>query len=171
MTAILMETLPYSMPGIDARFMTPETVNHLPEDPRAWVPRPGGGEFLPCMFDTCSGTMANVYRYTKAGGIGRHLHSSPVYAYTLEGSWGYYEHDWTAKKGTFVFEAPGEVHTLVVHEAPMTAFFVWMGGMQALDENDNVIAATNVHTLITACNKHYCEVGLGPDYIKQFVRG
>src|SRR6185369_8111951 len=29
MTAILMESLPYSMPGIDARFMTPETVNHL----------------------------------------------------------------------------------------------------------------------------------------------
>jgi 2,4'-dihydroxyacetophenone dioxygenase len=171
MTTLTSDRPLYAMPGIAHEFMTPELISHAPKDPRAWVPRPGGGEFLPCMFDTVTGAMANLFRYTAPGTIGRHLHASPVYAYTIEGQWRYREHNWVAKPGTFVFEAPGEVHTLIVDKAPMLGFFVWMGGYQLCDENDNIIGASNVHTLITACDKHYREVGLGPDYIRQFVRG
>jgi len=171
MTAIAMDRPLYAMAGINHEFMTPELIADLPEDERAWVPRPGGGEFLPYMFDTLTGAMANLFRYRKPGVIGRHLHGSPVYAYTIAGKWSYEEHDWVAKPGTFVFEAPGEVHTMKVDEAPMMSFFVWMGGYQLLDDKDNVIGANNVHSLITACDKHYREVGLGPDYIRQFIRG
>lgn len=171
MTVATTERPRFAMPGINPEYMTPELVNHLPEDPRAWVPRPGGGEFLPCMFDTLNGVIANLNRYRQPGRIGRHLHGSPVYAYTIEGQWRYEEHDWIAKPGTFIFETPGEVHTLVVDEAPMLAFFVWMGGYQVMDDNDNIVGAQNVLTMLDACDKHYRAVGLGPDYVRKFIRG
>jgi quercetin dioxygenase-like cupin family protein len=37
-----------------------------------------------------------------------------VHAFTLRGEWHYLEHDWIAKTGDYVFEPPGETHTLVV---------------------------------------------------------
>src|SRR5256885_1149081 len=54
-----------------------------------------------------------------AGGRGpptRHYHPQQVFAYTISGKWGYLEHDWVATAGDFVYEAPGEAHTLVAHE-------------------------------------------------------
>jgi hypothetical protein len=160
----------YAMPGVNHEYMAPELVNDLPEDPRAWVPRPGGGEFLPRLFDTLTGVIVNLNRYRKPGVLGRHLHGSPVYAYTIEGTWRYKEHDWVAKPGSFVFETPGEVHTLVVDEATMVGFFVWMGGYQIYDEHDNIIGAQNVLSLIDVCDQHYRECGLGADYVRQFIR-
>lgn len=168
--ALTLDRPAFAMPGVNHQYMVPELVNDLPDDPRAWVPRPGGGEFLPRLFDTVSGVIVNLNRYRKPGVLGRHLHGSPVYAYTIEGSWYYKEHDWVAKPGSFVFETPGEVHTLVVDEATMVGFFVWMGGYQIYDENDNMIGVQNVLSLLDACDKHYRECGLGPDYVKQFIR-
>jgi outer membrane protease len=34
----------------------------------------------------------------------------------LKGKWKYLEHDWVAEAGSYVFEPPGEIHTLVVPE-------------------------------------------------------
>ena len=48
--------------------------------------------------------------------LSRHCHPSPVYGYVIKGSWRYIEHDWIAREGMFVFEPPGEVHTLVVDD-------------------------------------------------------
>ena len=36
-----------------------------------------------------------------------------MFALTLSGKWGYLEHEWTATAGDFIFETPGESHTLV----------------------------------------------------------
>jgi hypothetical protein len=48
------------------------------------------------------------------------------FAYTISGKWGYLEHDWTATAGDFVYETPGESHTLVAyeHEEPMRTLFI-----------------------------------------------
>ncbi len=168
--SIMIDRPAFAMPGVSHEYMTPELVHDLPEDPRAWVPRPGGGEFLPRMFDTLTGVIVNLNRYRRPGMLGRHLHGSAVYAYTLEGSWRYAEHDWVAKPGSFVFESPGETHTLIVEQATMVGFFVWMGGYQIVDENDKIVKVENVLSLIDACDKHYRECGLGPDYVRQFIR-
>ena len=58
--------------------------------------------------------------------MNRHYHPHEVFAYTLSGKWGYLEHEWTATRGDFVYETPGEGHTLVAfdHPEPMRAFFI-----------------------------------------------
>jgi 2,4'-dihydroxyacetophenone dioxygenase len=45
----------------------------------------------------------------------RHYHPRQIFAYTISGTWGYLEHDWVAT-GDWVYEAPGEAHTLVAYE-------------------------------------------------------
>ncbi|MFF4274122.1 hypothetical protein [Streptomyces sp. NPDC001536] len=59
-----------------------------------------------------------------------------MFAYTISGKWGYPERPWTARAGDFVYEAPGEGHTLVAYESdePMKAFFIVKGPLIWLDE-------------------------------------
>ena len=65
--------------------------------------------------------VAEVERQSKlsvrrAGVLSRHLHPNPVHGFVLKGKWFYREHDWVATEGSYVFEPPGEIHTLVVDE-------------------------------------------------------
>lgn len=54
--------------------------------------------------------------YAKAAGlVNPHYHPHEVFAYTISGKWGYLEHAWTATAGDFVYETPGEGHTLVAY--------------------------------------------------------
>ncbi len=61
--------------------------------------------------------------------VNRHYHPKPIWAYTISGKWAYLEHEWTATAGDFIFETPGESHTLVSYEHPdpMRVFFVRLG--------------------------------------------
>src|SRR4029453_19127647 len=69
---------------------------------------------------------ADILMSKSAGLVNRHYHPHHIFAYTISGKWGYLEHDWTATKGDFVYETPGESHTLVCYETeePMKVFFV-----------------------------------------------
>ena len=71
------------------------------------------------------------------GLVNRHYHPQQVFAYTISGKWGYLEHDWVATAGDFVYEAPGEAHTLVAYESdePMKVHFNVTGPLIWLDEN------------------------------------
>jgi quercetin dioxygenase-like cupin family protein len=40
-----------------------------------------------------------------------------VVGYVIRGRWKYLEHDWVAEEGSFVYEPPGEIHTLTKREA------------------------------------------------------
>ena len=46
--------------------------------------------------------------------LSRHRHPQAVHGFVLKGRWRYLEHDWEATEGSYVFEPPGEVHTLTV---------------------------------------------------------
>jgi len=97
-----------------------------------------------------------------------------VHALTLKGSWGYKEHDWNAKSGTYVFEPPGETHTLIVDEdcdEMITLFHVTGSLLYVSEENaDEVIGFDDVFTKLEKAKKWYAECGLGGDYVQQFVR-
>lgn len=73
------------------------------DDERLWVPRGDNVESLPLLFSVAQGSWVNITRARGDGIISRHRHSSPVTGYTLAGAWGYLEHDWTARTGTFVY--------------------------------------------------------------------
>ena len=58
-----------------------------------------------------------------------------VIGYVIKGRWKYLEHDWIAEEGSFVYEPPGEIHTLTVPAdcAEMITFFNISGAMIYLD--------------------------------------
>jgi 2,4'-dihydroxyacetophenone dioxygenase len=90
----------------------------------------------------------------------------------LAGQWHYLEHDWTATEGSYAFEPPGEVHTLVVDEGvdEMITWFHVTGGLIYVDPDGHPIGYEDVHTRLDATRRHYEAVGLGADYVDQYVR-
>jgi hypothetical protein len=90
----------------------------------------------------------------------------------MKGKWHYFEHDWIAEEGAFVFEPPGEVHTLNVPEDcdEMITFFNISGCMVYLDKENKQIGYEDVFTKIDMSRAYYDKVGLGADYVDQFIR-
>lgn len=97
---------------------------------------------------------------------------TPFYVLWITGSWKYLEHDWTATPGSYVFEPPGEVHTLVVPDGvdEMITMFHVSGSLLYCDENGKVVDAEDVFTKLDKAKEHYEKVGLGADYVKRFMR-
>ena len=80
-----------------------------------------------------------------------------------------------AHEGSFVYEPPGEIHTLVVDEAAggateMITFFNIAGAMVYVDEAGQTTGYEDVFTKIEMCRRHYVDCGLGKAYVDQFVR-
>ncbi len=153
--------------------MQPEIVSRaIPDDERVWVPQAADVWFRPLMFNTVSGGWFNLLRVRRSGVLSRHRHPMAVYGYVLKGSWHYLEHDWIAEEGGFVYEPPGEVHTLVVDDGveEMITMFNVNGAMIYVDENGETVGYEDVFTKMEMCRKHYEAVGLGADYVDQFVR-
>jgi 2,4'-dihydroxyacetophenone dioxygenase len=144
----------------------------IPDDERVWVPQAENVWFRPLMLNTVEGGWANLLRVKRAGVLSRHRHPAPVHGYVLAGSWRYLEHDWVARAGSYVYEPPGEVHTLVVDPGVpeiITLFHV-SGAMIYVDEQGRPTGFEDVHTKIAMCRAHYRRVGLGDDYVAQFIR-
>lgn len=151
----------------------PEIVaNAIPADEREWVPQAPDVWFRPLMLNTVSGGWCNLLRVRKSGVLSRHRHPMVVVGYVIKGSWFYREHDWVAKAGDFVYEPPGEIHTLEVPAdcEEMITFFNISGAMIYLDEHGHQIGYEDVFSKIDMCRKHYASNGLGADFIDRFVR-
>jgi quercetin dioxygenase-like cupin family protein len=144
----------------------------MPDDERVWVPQMKDVWFRPLLLNTVQGQWCNLLRVRKAGVLTKHLHPAPVHGYVIKGRWYYLEHDWVAETGSYVFEPPGEIHTLTVPEdcEEMITFFNISGCMIYLDENNKQIGMEDVFTKIDMCRRHYEAVGLGADYVDQFIR-
>ncbi len=52
----------------------------------------------------------------------------------------------------------------------MITFFNITGCMVYMDEGNRQVGYEDVFTKIDMCRKHYTEVGLGADYVDQFIR-
>jgi quercetin dioxygenase-like cupin family protein len=151
----------------------PEIVAHaIPDDERVWVPQAPDVWFRPLLLNTVSGGWCNLLRVRKSGVLSRHRHPMIVVGYVLKGRWFYREHDWVANTGDFVYEPPGEIHTLEVPADcdEMITFFNISGAMIYLDEEGRQIGYEDVFSKIDLCRKHYRECGLGEGYVDQFVR-
>ena len=90
--------------------------NAIPEDDRLWVPQAENVWLRPLCLNRSQGYWTNLLKVTKAGVLSRHRHPQPVHGWVLKGRWHYLEHDWMAEEGSYVYEPPGETHTLVVPE-------------------------------------------------------
>jgi 2,4'-dihydroxyacetophenone dioxygenase len=141
------------------------------KDERLWVPLAEGVRSRPLQFNVTQGQYTHLLRVTTAGVVARHRHSGAVHAYVLKGCWHYLEHDWTAEEGGYIFEPPGETHTLVVPEgcAEMVTLFQVNGSLIYVDPDGSPTGYDDVFTRLEATRAHYIAEGLG-NYIEQLVR-
>ena len=144
----------------------------IPTDERLWVPQAEGVWFRPLWLNTVTGQWVNLLRVRRSGVLSRHRHPAPVHGYVIRGSWRYLEHDWIATEGAYVFEPPGEVHTLVTDDdcEEMITLFHITGALIYMDEAGQTCGFDDVHTKIELCRQHFSSVGLGAEYVENFVR-
>jgi quercetin dioxygenase-like cupin family protein len=163
---------PYRLP--QPAEMARDLVVHpaIPEDDRIWVPQAPNVWFRPLCLSVSQGYWVNLLKVTRAGVLSRHRHTNPVHGFVLKGRWHYLEHDWIAEEGGYVYEPPGETHTLVVPEdvSEMITQFQVNGIMLYVDPDGHAVGYEDVFTKIAMCRKHYESVGLGADYVDRFIR-
>ena len=144
----------------------------IPSDERIWVPQAENVWFRPLCLNRSQGYWMNLLRVRKSGVLSRHRHPQAVHGLVLKGRWHYLEHDWVATEGAYVYEAPGETHTLVVDEdvPEMITFFQVNGAMIYVDPDGRVQAYEDVFSKIDMCRAHFAKVGLGDGFVDQFIR-
>jgi quercetin dioxygenase-like cupin family protein len=164
--------IPYRHP--QPKEAVPELVvpHAIPQDERLWVPQQENVWFRPLCLAVTGGYWINLLRVRKSGVLSRHRHPQPVHGFVLKGSWHYLEHDWTASEGSYVYEAPGETHTLVVEaDVPeMITLFKVNGAMIYIDPDGEVLGYEDVFTKIDLCRRHFTAAGLGENFVEQFIR-
>src|SRR6478609_3153799 len=80
----------------------------------------------------CVGTIVRTRLLTPAA-VQRH--AGGLHAWVFKGRWHYLEHDWVAEEGSYIFEPPGETHTLVVPDGctEMITLFQVTGSLMYVD--------------------------------------
>jgi len=164
--------IPYQLPM--PQNALPEIVipSAIPEDNKLWVKQAENVYFRPLCLNASQGYWMNLLKVTKSGVLSRHRHPNAVHGFVLKGRWHYLEHDWEAKEGSYVYEPPGETHTLVVPEdvEEMITFFQVNGIMSYVDPWGKLLGYEDVFTKIDLCRKHFINIGLGENYVDQFIR-
>lgn len=163
---------PYQLPFPKDALQEIVVPDAIPTDERLWVPQAPNVDFRPLCLNRSHGYWMNLLRVRKAGVLSRHRHPQPVHGWVLKGRWHYLEHDWMAEPGSYVYEPPGETHTLVVPEGveEMITYFQVNGVMVYVDPWGKTMGYEDVFTKIDMCRAHYKTVGLGEDFVDRFIR-
>ena len=160
--------------GAQPEDMRPDLVvpDVWPADDRLWVPLSDGVWSRPLHFNVTAGQYTHVMRVTRQGIIARHrplrmcANTGPVWR------WHYLEHDWVATEGSYVYETPGETHTLVVdpHVEEMITLFQVNGAMIYCDPDGNCTGYDDVFTRLEGTRRHYESAGVDPGYLDTLIR-
>ena len=144
----------------------------LTDNSNLWAPVGEDTWSRPLHLNTSLGYYVHILRVKKSGILQRHRHSGPVHAYVIKGEWYYPEHDWVAKPGSYIFEPPGETHTLTVTDGceEMITLFTVFGALIYVDQDGVATGYDDVFTSIQRYRDHFEDVGLGADHVKQFMR-
>ena len=166
------DRVPYAKPqpwGMAPDMVVPDV---LTDDERLWAPIAPGIWSRPLHLNASGGFYVHLLKVKRSGLLQRHRHSGMVHAYVIRGKWLYLEHDWVAHEGSYVFEPPGETHTLVVPDdcQDMVTMFTVHGALMYVDTQGNATGYDDVFTRIEKYRAHFENVGLGADYVKNFMR-
>jgi quercetin dioxygenase-like cupin family protein len=164
--------MPYQHPNPPEALKDIVVNNAIPVDEKVWVPQAENVWFRPLCLNVGQGYWTNLLRVRRSGVLSCHRHPQAVHGFVLKGRWRYLEHDWIAEEGSYVFEPPGETHTLYVPEdvQEMITYFQVNGVMYYTDPYGKNTGYEDVFTKIDMCRKHYISVGLGSDYVNRFIR-
>ena len=165
------DVVPYQRPQPFG--MIPEifSAGALALDEGLWIPQAEGVWFRPLVFGVSGGYYVNLLRVRATGVLSRHRHSGAVHAFTLRGSWRYLEHNWMARAGDYVFEPPGETHTLVVLPGEeMVALFHVTGGYTYVDPMGAATGYEDVFTKLDRARQHAHAAGVDRAEIEALIR-
>ena len=121
---------------------------HVALDEVPWVPNPAyPGTWMRLMqADLDAGISVMAGRLPPGLEVGTHRHTGAVHMFTLSGAWGYREHDYVNRAGSYLYEPPGSVHTLYVpaDNAELTeTLTVIYGQTEYFGDDGEVAAVTN----------------------------
>lgn len=142
------------------------------DDPRHYLPLGEGVGSKPLWISLATNAWCDILRAENAGLLQRHYHPQEVFGFCLSGKWRYLEHDWVATPGSFIYEAPGESHTLVVEESgeTMKTLFQVNGPLIWLDDDGEPSGVYDAFAYVELLRAHYDEVGIGADYVDTLIR-
>ena len=125
----------------------------------------------PIRLNVSGGFYVHLLRVRRSGVLQRHRHSGQVHAYVMKGSWYYLEHDWVAHENSYVFEPPGETHTLVVPDecTEMVTMFTVSGALKYVDPQATA-SATTTCSPDRQVPGPFREGRARPDHVKTFIR-
>ncbi|MCF2527778.1 2,4'-dihydroxyacetophenone dioxygenase family protein [Yinghuangia soli] len=108
--------------------------------------------------DLAEGTYVMAGRLPAGLEVGTHRHLGAVHMFTLSGAWGYREHGYVNRAGSYLYEPPGSTHTLFVpadNTETTETLTIVHGVTEYLDAEGNVIgvsdAAANLRGYYESC--------------------
>jgi len=126
-----------------------------------WVPFGDNAAIKHLAFDVRHNIYSNILWMKGPSVIGTHKHRGTVVMMCLEGSARYLEYGWVATPGSFIYETPGEAHTLVTDHPEGTKLFGWMqGANEFYDENGDFVMTADVWWFMNHYETHCRENGL-----------
>lgn len=130
------------------QFQLSERIIHTEDLP--WVPFDDGTcHFKPLRFDLNTGTWIYLFKIQSNRTLSRHRHTGgAVIGYNIQGTWRYEGREWAAKPGTFIFEPPGDIHTLITGEDEVITLFILGGTLQYFDERNQIIGQDDIFTVL-----------------------
>ena len=160
------------LPNVGEDLVVPSILDPYSIDERLWVPQSPDVWFRPILLSVSQGYFVNLLRVRKSGILSRHRHAGPVHATVLKGRWHYLEHPWWAEEGGYAYEPPGDIHTLEVPAdvKEMITLFHVTGAYIYVDVDGNTVGVEDVFSKLEKAREHYKAVGLGEEFVDQFIR-
>ncbi|MET3846474.1 MULTISPECIES: 2,4'-dihydroxyacetophenone dioxygenase family protein [unclassified Paenibacillus] len=113
--------------------------------------------FKPLRFDLATGTWIYLFKIKSNQVLTRHRHTGgSVIEYNIQGRWRYEGRHWMAKPGTFIFEPPGDIHTLITEDEEVITLFILGGSLQYFDQDNQVIGQDDIFTVLKKY-RDYCD--------------
>ena len=146
--------------------------NYHPGDSWRWVPISTGVDFYPFCFDITHSAWHIILRVQPGMRLPAHYHTSRVIVCTLRGAWRYVERDWVHSPGSYLLEAPGDIHTFecVSDAEPAELFVVNEGANLSFDSQGVVCGYTDVLVRLRQAREHYRNCGQPDSLIEGLIR-
>ena len=147
------------MARIDLNAFAP-SARHVGLEEIPWVANPScpGAEMRLLQADPDEAVYVLAGRLPPGLSVGTHHHTGAVHMFTLTGAWGYREHEFLNRAGSYLYEPPGSIHTLYVPDdntGITQTLSVIHGETQYLGPDGEVVsisnAATNLALYYEAC--------------------
>ena len=134
---------------------------HVGEEEVPWVENPAhpGASWRLLQADTARGLYVMAGRLPPGLAVGTHRHTGAVHMFTLSGAWQYREHEFVNRAGSYLYEPPGSVHTLLVlpGDERTETLTVVHGETEYLGDDGELLfvsdAQTNLRNYYEACEQ------------------